>query len=52
MHAAHPLGLHAPIVGDDLYGNPATRLHLHAAFLAITHPFTKERMVFEIPDPF
>ena len=52
MHAAHPLGLHAPIVGDDLYGKPANRLHLHAAFLAITHPFTKERMVFEIPDPF
>lgn len=52
MHAAHPLGLNAPIVGDDLYGKPANRLHLHAAFLAFMHPITKERMVFEIPDPF
>ena len=52
VHASHPLGLNMPIIGDDLYGKPANRLHLHAAFLAFIHPITKERMVFEIPDPF
>jgi tRNA pseudouridine32 synthase/23S rRNA pseudouridine746 synthase len=52
MHSAHPLGLNAPIIGDDLYGKPANRLHLHAAFLALIHPITKEKMIFEAPDPF
>lgn len=52
MHAAHELGLHAPIVGDDLYGTPAARLYLHAASLAFTHPKTKERMCFEVPEDF
>lgn len=52
MHSAHELGLHAPIVGDDLYGTPAARLYLHAASLAFTHPKTKERMSFEVPEDF
>jgi tRNA pseudouridine32 synthase/23S rRNA pseudouridine746 synthase len=40
VHAAHQLGLHCPIVGDDLYGTRADRLHLHAQFLQFTHPGT------------
>lgn len=47
MHAAHKLGLNTPIVGDDLYGNPADRLYLHASYLEFTHPITKQRMQFE-----
>lgn len=52
MHAAHELGLNAPIVGDDLYGTPADRLHLHAAYLEFTHPKTKEIMQFEVKEDF
>lgn len=44
VHAAHPSGLNTPIVGDDLYGTRATRLHLHAESLEFTHPITKEKM--------
>lgn len=46
MHAAHPLGLHCPIVGDTLYGQPADRLYLHAEMLEFTHPTTGEKMTF------
>lgn len=46
VHASHPLGLNTPIVGDDLYGIKADRLHLHAAYLEIEHPVTRERMSF------
>lgn len=42
VHAAHPLGLHCPIVGDDLYGMIEKRLHLHAQYLQFKHPITKE----------
>ncbi len=42
VHAAHPLGLHCPIVGDDLYGTLQNRLHLHAQYLQFKHPVTKE----------
>lgn len=52
VHAAHKLGLHSPIVGDDLYGSRSNRLHLHAGFLAFSHPRTAERVEFSIPDPF
>lgn len=52
MHAAHELGLNAPIVGDDLYGTAAERMCLHAAHLAFTHPKTKERMSFEAEEGF
>ncbi|MCH8535670.1 MAG: RluA family pseudouridine synthase, partial [Flavobacteriaceae bacterium] len=47
VHAAHPHGLNLPIVGDDLYGKPANRLHLHAASLSFQHPVIKEFMNFE-----
>ena len=46
LHAAHPQGLHCPIVGDPLYGHPATRLCLHAETLEFTHPATGRRMRF------
>ncbi len=46
LHAAHPQGLHCPIVGDPLYGHPATRLCLHAETLEFTHPDTGRRMRF------
>jgi len=52
MHAAHHLGLNAPIVGDDLYGTVADRLYLHAAYLEFTHPKTKERLCFEAKEEF
>ena len=44
VHAAHPLGLHCPILGDKLYGRKAGRLYLHAEYLAFTHPITSERI--------
>lgn len=48
VHCAHQDGLNMPILGDDLYGEKANRLHLHAQQLAFEHPYTKEVMVFEI----
>lgn len=44
VHAAHPQGLHCPILGDKLYGRKAERLYLHAEYLAFTHPITSERI--------
>ncbi len=52
MHAAHELGLNSPIVGDDLYGTAAKRLHLHAAYLEFVHPETREIMKFEVEEGF
>ncbi len=52
MHAAHELGLHAPIVGDDLYGTASTRLYLHAAYISFMHPKTREQMSFEVAEDF
>ena len=52
VHAAHPLGLNTPIIGDDLYGTKVDRLHLHAAFLEFTHPVSKEVVQFEIEADF
>lgn len=52
MHAAHELGHNAPIVGDDLYGTSANRLHLHAAYLEFIHPETGEIMQFEVKEEF
>ncbi|MGB6136920.1 MAG: RluA family pseudouridine synthase, partial [Shewanella sp.] len=52
VHCAHHDGLHMPIVGDDLYGVAANRLHLHAQYLALTHPATGEAMVFEVKADF
>ena len=52
VHAAHPLGLNMPIVGDDLYGKKQDRLHLHAEFIAFTHPTTNEKMSFRVAPSF
>jgi tRNA pseudouridine32 synthase/23S rRNA pseudouridine746 synthase len=52
VHAAHPLGLGAPIVGDRLYGRGAARLALHAEALAFTHPHTARRIELVRPAPF
>ncbi len=52
VHAAHPEGLNAPIVGDRLYGKAGERLMLHAAEIGFIHPITKEAMHFCIPSFF
>jgi tRNA pseudouridine32 synthase/23S rRNA pseudouridine746 synthase len=52
VHAAHPLGLNAPIIGDRLYGHAGPRLLLHAAALEFTHPVTGERLRLESPATF
>ncbi len=52
VHAAHPLGLGAPIAGDRLYGNDGPRLMLHAEVLTFTHPHTAERLALEGSSPF
>lgn len=52
MHAVHPNGLNTPIVGDDLYGRKANRLHLHAASITFIHPRSKQEMTFEIEPDF
>lgn len=54
LHAAHPLGLGCPIVGDSLYGRgrPGDRLMLHAAALGFTHPASGQWMGFTSPPPF
>lgn len=52
MHAAHELGLNAPIVGDDLYGTSSERMYLHAAYIDFIHPQTRERVSFEVEGGF
>lgn len=52
LHAAHPQGLHCPIVGDRLYGHPADRLCLHAERLSFVHPVTGQALTFRLPAPF
>lgn len=47
VHASHPLGLNLPILGDDLYGEKADRLYLHAEWLKFKHPITQEEVEFE-----
>ncbi|UTV29991.1 RluA family pseudouridine synthase [Photobacterium atrarenae] len=47
VHCAHVDGLASPIVGDDLYGVRAERLHLHAELLELNHPVTREPMCFQ-----
>ncbi|HYO64963.1 MAG TPA: pseudouridine synthase, partial [Archangium sp.] len=51
-HAAHPLGLGAPITGDRLYGGEDTRLMLHAEALSFVHPHTGARVELEGRAPF
>jgi tRNA pseudouridine32 synthase / 23S rRNA pseudouridine746 synthase len=48
VHASHELGLKTPIVGDDLYGQKANRLHLHAESLTFEHPETREQMIISV----
>jgi tRNA pseudouridine32 synthase/23S rRNA pseudouridine746 synthase len=52
VHCAHQQGLNMPILGDDLYGSKANRLHLHADTLIINHPETKERLTFQVDAEF
>ena len=59
VHAAHPEGLNAPIVGDRLYNGEwlmvngeRNRLMLHAAEIRFVHPITKKEMHFCIPSNF
>ena len=47
VHSAHPLGLNAPIVGDELYGKRADRLYLHAEYLGFIHPVSGVYMEIE-----
>lgn len=56
VHAAHPQGLDAPILGDRLYGRTAPddagRLLLHAERLAFVHPVTGASVDVEHEAPF
>ncbi|WP_282114348.1 RluA family pseudouridine synthase [Pseudoalteromonas arctica] len=52
VHCAHSLGLNMPIIGDTHYGQKADRLHLHAEYLAFTHPITLKRLEFEVAPDF
>lgn len=44
VHAAHPSGLHSPIIGDELYGKKDKRLYLHAESIEFTHPVNGQSM--------
>ncbi len=53
----HLLAIGHPIVGDPLYGTPASvarfgRLHLHAAEIHLFHPRTRQPVAFACPVPF
>lgn len=53
----HMLSLGHPILGDRLYGTQestgaATRLLLHAEWIAFTHPRTQQRIEIHCPAPF
>lgn len=52
VHAAHPAGLDAPILGDRLYGTTADRLFLHAERIEFRHPATGDRIAIEKPADF
>jgi tRNA pseudouridine32 synthase/23S rRNA pseudouridine746 synthase len=52
VHAAHPLGLNCPIIGDDLYGFKNDRLYLHAEQLEFVHPVTLQPVILKVPAPF
>jgi tRNA pseudouridine32 synthase/23S rRNA pseudouridine746 synthase len=49
LHAAHPLGMGIPIVGDRLYGSGPRpgELLLHATSLSLRHPVSDERMTWQ-----
>ncbi|MDA3900640.1 MAG: pseudouridine synthase [Spirochaetes bacterium] len=46
VHMAHQHGLNTAIVGDDLYGQPAERLYLHAEYIRFTHPHKRKLVTF------
>ncbi len=48
LHASHPEGLGAPIVGDALYGSgkEGCKMYLHASLLSIYHPITEKILTF------
>ncbi len=52
VHAAHHSGLNAPIIGDNLYGQTADRLYLHAEEIEFIHPVTGEKLTFTDSAPF
>ncbi|QZE12810.1 RNA pseudouridine synthase [Halosquirtibacter laminarini] len=53
VHCAHKLGLNAPIVGDDLYGEVSKqRLCLHAEKIIFQHPYSAEVMQITSSLPF
>lgn len=54
LHAAHPLGLNAPIVGDCLYGrgSEGEAMLLHATSLRFRHPQSGRVVSFHSPAPF
>ncbi|MBN8232307.1 RluA family pseudouridine synthase [Corallococcus macrosporus] len=52
IHAAHPLGLGLPILGDARLGREDARLMLHADAVAFVHPRSGERLEFTSPAPF
>ena len=52
VHAAHKDGLNCPIVGDELYGQISSRLHLHAERLRFLHPFFGDSYEFQTDPEF
>lgn len=52
VHCAHQEGLNTPIIGDNLYGTPSCRLHLHAERIELRHPETNRLLRIESPSPF
>lgn len=52
VHAAHPEGLDAPIVGDTLYGIAAERMFLHAESLLFKHPVSGQTLRLVCPPDF
>ena len=54
VHAAHPHGLNAPIVGDRLYGSgtESDTMLLHASYLSFNHPADGQIVEFHSAPPF
>ena len=52
VHAAHSDGLDCAIAGDDIYGQRADRLCLHAEYIKFTHPTTQKQMTITSAAPF
>ena len=52
VHSSHVLGLNTPILGDDLYGNKAERLYLHAEKIEFFHPISNKKLTFIVAPKF